>query len=61
MASNVEKWQTWGLVSAHKVMLDDPAICANCRSIVWSFAKAWGIQDQLIELMFHIEENHEVQ
>jgi hypothetical protein len=56
MPSNVEKWQNWGLVSAHKVMLDDPHLCTECRQIIWAFAKAWRIEDQLIERMFHVED-----
>ena len=52
MPSNVEKWQTWGLVTAYKVMLQDPHTCIDCRKIMWEQAKAWGISDLIIERMY---------
>jgi hypothetical protein len=55
MPSNVEKWQTWGLVTAYKVMLEDVATCRDCRQTMWEQARAWGITDLIIERMAHVE------
>ena len=49
MPSNVQKWQTWGLVIAYKVMLEDHGTCQSCRQIMWEQAEAWGIADEILQ------------
>ena len=49
MPSSVQKWQTWGLVTAYKVMLEDHGTCQNCRQIMWEQAEAWGIADEILK------------
>ncbi len=56
MPNNVHKWQTWGLVTAYKIMLEDVATCRDCRQTMWEQARAWGITDLIIERMAHIED-----
>ena len=52
MPSHTEKWQTWGLVTAYKVMLEDDGTCQDCRKVMWEQAKAWGISDLILERMY---------
>lgn len=49
MPSNVQKWQTWGLVTAYKVMLEDQGTCQSCRQVMWEQAEAWGITDEILQ------------
>jgi len=49
---NVEKWQTWGLVSAYKSMLTDVETCQDCRKVMWEQIKMWGITEQVLDRMY---------
>jgi hypothetical protein len=56
MSGLVEKWQNWGLVSAYILMLRDPGTCKNCRQVMMQQIAMWGITEQLLERMFHVED-----
>ena len=56
MSGLVEKWQTWGLVSAYILMLRDPDTCKDCRQVMMQQVAMWGITEQLLERMFYVED-----
>lgn len=55
MASNVTKWQNWGLISALHLLLNDTSLCDECRQRVFKHSAMWGVQDELVNRMAYLD------